>query len=426
MTTPDKEPRRADVLVVDGEIVAVGKVPACPVDEVVDADGMLVIPGFVDTHRHTWQSALRYRHGDSDFIEYRDDMLGTVGARYRPADVYVGNELGALAALDAGTTTLVDWSHVMNTPEHADAAIAGLRDSGIRAVFAHGWPRTDPAVWGNGSTEGHPKDIIRVRSEVLSNDDALVTLAMAARGPELASPSVVADDFALARELGIRTTMHVGAGPLGPRVRAVEAMAAARQLGIDLTLVHVNTSSDHELQLMADHGVSASIGPLLEAGMGGLGIPATGRLLERAVLSGLSGDTESFATADMFSQMRAALASARMVTNNALAESGRIHVTVAQVYALATRDGAEVAGLGARVGTIEVGKRADIVLLNAGVSLSPVSDALGAIVLGATPGNVDTVIVDGEIRKRAGKLTSPRLQGLLDRARASQEYLLQR
>ena len=164
-----------DLLVEDGVIAAIA--PSIDVDdaEVIDASGNILIPGLIDTHRHTWQSALRHRLGDSDFVGYGCAMLRGLGRLYRPEDIYIGNLLGAVAALESGTTTLLDWSHALNTPAHADAAIAALRASGIRGIFAQGWSRTDGRNWTQNSTLRHNEDIIRVRREVLSSDDALVT-----------------------------------------------------------------------------------------------------------------------------------------------------------------------------------------------------------------------------------------------------------
>ncbi|MET1537166.1 amidohydrolase family protein, partial [Burkholderia sola] len=152
----------------------------------IDARNTIVLPGFVDTHRHTWQSCVRHCYADIDPQIYFAEMLGARGAGYRPEDVHVGTLLGAVSALDGGITTMLDWSHVQNSPEHADAAILGLREAGIRGVFAHGWPLVDGASWMFDSQRGHPQDIRRLRVHHFSSDDQLLTLAMAGRGPEMA------------------------------------------------------------------------------------------------------------------------------------------------------------------------------------------------------------------------------------------------
>jgi cytosine/adenosine deaminase-related metal-dependent hydrolase len=365
--------------------------------------------------------------GDADFAGYGCAMLRGFGPLYTAEDVYIGNLLGALSALDAGTTTMLDWSHALNTPEHADAAIAALRTSGIRALFAQGWSRADGQNWTQNSTLRHNPDIIRVRREVLSDDSALVTHYMAGRGPEMTTTEVVKQDFALARELGIRISMHVGVRDFGPRFRAIEVMAEAGVLGPDLTLIHVCASSAHEMKLMADHGVSASIGPQAEMMTDGCGIPAVGRLLAAGIRPSLSGDTETMGTGDLFTQMRLAIAAERLLATNSLLPDTVPPVKVRDMLDFATIVGAEACGLADRVGSLSPGKQADIAIVRAtDLNLAPVSDPAGALVLAAHPGNVETVLVAGEVRKRDGKLVGIDLDAVRARALASRDGLLAR
>jgi cytosine/adenosine deaminase-related metal-dependent hydrolase len=414
-----------DLLVEDGRIAAVA--PSIDVDdaEVVDATGNILIPGLIDTHRHTWQSALRHRLGDLDFVGYGCAMLRGLGPLYRAEDIYIGNLLGAVAALEAGTTTLLDWSHALNTPAHADAAIIALRESGIRGIFAQGWSRADGKNWTRNSTLRHNEDIIRVRRELLTSDDALVTHYMAGRGPEMTTIETVAEDFALARELDLRISMHVGVRDLGPKFRATEAMARAGLLGPDLTLIHVCASSPEEFRMMADHGVSASIGPQAEMMIDGAGVPAIGRLLAAGIKPSLSGDTEVCGTGDLFTQMRFAIAAERMLTTNRLLPDNVPPVKVRDMLEFATIVGAQACGIAHRTGSLSIGKAADIVMVRGSdLNLAPISDPVGAIVLAAHPGNVDAVMVRGEFRKRNGKMVGVDLDTLHRAARASRDWLL--
>lgn len=421
--------RRGSVLIRDGRIASVG--PGLPQDglregtEVIDARGMIVLPGFVDTHRHTWQSALRHRMGDIDFWTYCADMLREIGGRYTAEDVHVGTLLGAVSALEAGTTTLVDWAHCQNTPEHGDAGIDALQASGIRAVFAYGWPRTDSARWVRDSTEPHPDGLERLRRERLADDGALVTMALGARGPEMTTLDITRADLGRARALGIPITMHAGIRDLGPRFRAVEVMAGAGLLGPDLTLVHVCDSSPEEFRLMAAHGVTVSIGPQAEMTMDKLGVLAVGRLLAVGIRPGLSGDTEVAGAGDILTQMKLCLAGERMVANHRLLGIDTPPVTVRDTLEFATIDGARTCGLGDRVGSLTPGKEADVVLLRRDdLNLAPVSDAEGAVVLGAHPGNVDTVIVRGRVVKRDGRMLGIDTARLLAEAGQSRDRLL--
>lgn len=416
---------RADLLVEDGRIAAIGPDIAADDAEVIDATGNILIPGLIDTHRHTWQSALRHRLGDMDFAGYGCAMLRGVGPLYRPEDVHIGNLLGAVSALEAGTTTMLDWSHALNTPAHADAAIAALRESGIRGLFAQGWSRADGRNWTRDSDLRHNEDIIRVRREVLSSDDALVTHYMAARGPEMTTIDVVKQDFALARELGIRLSMHVGVRDFGPLFRATEKMAEAGVLGPDLTLIHVCASSAHEFRLMADHGVSASVSPQAEMMIDGCGIPAIGRLLAAGIKPSLSGDTEVCGTGDLFTQMRFGLAAERLLSTNRLLPGVVPTVKVRDMLEFATIVGARACGIEDRTGSLSIGKQADIVVVRGtDLNLAPISDPVGAIVLAAHAGNVDAVLVQGEFRKRDGRMVGIDVPAIHRAALASRDWLL--
>src|SRR6266571_4800657 len=163
-----------DVLVEDGAIVEVGRGLGASEAEEIDATGMIVMPGFVDTHRHTWQTPVRGVLPCCTLDEYFTHMLGNIGTHYRAEDVYAANFVGALEALNAGITTLLDWSHVNNTPEHSDEAIRGLDEAGIRAVYAHGVPVG--GEWWSYSSLEHPEDIRRLRERYFSSEDQLLTL----------------------------------------------------------------------------------------------------------------------------------------------------------------------------------------------------------------------------------------------------------
>jgi 5-methylthioadenosine/S-adenosylhomocysteine deaminase len=415
----------ADILVDGGKIVAVGRDLRADDAKRIDAGSFIVIPGLIDAHRHTWQSVVRHRMGDADLLKYRREVLSGMGPRYRPEDVYIGNLIGVAAALEAGTTTLLDWSHIQNTPAHSDAAIAALKEARIRAVFGHGWPRTEGAAWAVDSTRPHPDDIRRIRRDLLSSDDALVTLAFAARGPEMATMDVTKQDFRLARELGLRTTMHVGIRGMGEH-RAIERMDEEGLLGSDVTLIHLCECSDQELAMMADNGVSPCIGPHATMTMDGVGVMPISRLLAAGLTPCLSGDTECCASGDMFNQMRFALAGSRYVANNHLSERETRMIGVRDVLAFATIAGAKACGLDHKTGSLTPGKDADMVFIRkTDLNLAPISDPVGAVVLGAHPGNVDTVMVRGEIVKRDGKLVGYDLDRIRDKAAESQTYLLE-
>src|SRR5437764_1317179 len=201
--------RRADVLIEGTKIAAVGPDLGVTDAEVIDASNMIVMPGLIDTHRHLWEGILRNISADGILANYFPDVLGVLAPVYRPEDAYAGNLIGALGAIDAGITTILDWSHIQNTPEHTDAAIKGLQDAGIRAVFAYGCPNTSVSEWWWNSNLKHPEDIRRLATQYFSSQDQLLTLALAPRGPDWTTMEVVRHDWALAREVGVRITTHI-------------------------------------------------------------------------------------------------------------------------------------------------------------------------------------------------------------------------
>lgn len=428
MDTAIGDLQEGDILVEGERIVAVA--PHIEVGDVerIDARGMIVLPGFVDTHRHTWQSCVRHRYADIDPQIYFAEMLGRKGAAFRPEDVYVATLLGAVSALEGGITTMLDWSHVQNSPDHADAAIFALRDANIRGVFAHGWPLIDGASWMFDSKRTHPEDIRRLRERFFSSDDQLLTLAMAARGPEMAQRDVWLADLRLARELGIRSSIHMGAYARNASVRAIAQMSEAGVLADDLTFVHCCFSGTDEIAMMADAGVSASLGVHCEMNAQGIGDIPFDRLLAVGIRPSLSGDTETKCSGDMFTQMRHAFAYYRswMGGRHSRVPNAPETLTLRDVLEFATIAGARANGLEHRVGSLTPGKQADIVMIRGDdLNLTPVSDAVGAVVLAAHPGNVDSVLVAGKIVKRHGQMVGIDLDDLRRRARASQQYALE-
>src|SRR6476660_6220613 len=235
-----------DVLVEDDRIAAVE--PSIDADaEVVDCAGKIVIPGFVDTHRHTWETAIRNVAPNATLDDYFVDILDTFAPLYRPEDVYISNLAGSLECLNAGITTLVDWSHINNTPEHADAGVQALQETGIRAQYAYGSANTSLEKYWFFSSEAIPgDDVRRVRETYFSSDSGLLTMGLATRGPGFTQDQVVQAEWGLARELGIPVTVHVGMGRLAGRYAMVEQLDRLGLLGHDTKYVHSCYFSEHE------------------------------------------------------------------------------------------------------------------------------------------------------------------------------------
>jgi len=415
----------ADVLIDGEKIVAVGSgLSAGPDDNVIDARKRIVMPGFVDTHRHTWQTPVRGVLPSCTLDEYFAGMLDNIGIQYRAEDVYIANLMGALEALNAGITTLLDWSHVNNTPEHADAAIKGLSDAGIRAVYAHGVPVGGQKWWAYSSNE-HPEDIRRIRKQYFQSDDQLLSLAMAARAPGNTTPEVAKHDWALARDLGIRISVHVGMRLTGVHVNHVLTLHQLGLMGPDTTYIHCTDSTDEELDLIASSGGSASVAPFVEMLMGH-GVPPTGRLVARGVRPSLSIDVVSSVPGEMFTQMRTALVQERILAFTETPDTAFAPtLTHRDVLEFATIDGARACALDHKIGTITPGKQADIVLLRTDqVNVAPIIDPVATVVICADTSNIDTVFVAGRIVKQDGRLLRVDLQSLLRRLDNARDYLL--
>ncbi|MEV7234787.1 amidohydrolase family protein [Streptomyces sp. NPDC051020] len=392
---------RSDVLVENGVIVKVAERIDAPDAQVIDASDRIVLPGFIDNHRHTWQTAFRGIGADWTFPQWAAAMHGTVKPHYTPEDVYVATLLGRLEALHSGITTMLDWYHVAQGHEHEDAAVAALRAAPARSIFCLG------AGWA--APHSVDDDIRRVRSK-LDGDD-LVTMAWGLRGVEDTSIDTVTRELKLAAELGLRTSLHTGSdGTQRP-------IAELREHGLlrnTTTFVHANGISDEELRMLADAGSSISISPDVELKMG-FGSPVTGRALAAGLRPTLSIDVVPSVAGDMFSAMRAAFAAQRGLDGGLRARD---------LLQFATLDAAQSCGLDARTGSVTPGKDADIILLRTDdLTVFPVTDPVGTIVSAGHAGLVDTVLVAGRVVKRDGALVDGDLSALKSRLLASRNRI---
>ncbi len=400
-----------DVLIEDDEIVTVAaNIPAnVEADaEVVDCTGKIVIPGFVDTHRHTWETGIRNVAPNATLDDYFVDILDTFAPLYRPEDVYNSNLAGSLECLNAGITTVVDWSHINNTPDHADSAIEALRETGIRAQYAYGSANTSLEKYWFFSAEAIPgDDVRRVRSTHIPGDDGLITMGLATRGPGFTQDQVVTAEWQLARELGIPLTVHVGMGRMAGRFGMVEQLDRLGLLGPDTTYIHCCYFSDHEWQRVADTGGTISIAPQVETQMGH-GWPPVNRARRFGLRPSLSIDVVTTTPGDMFTQIRSAFGAERARINEVTWDfdvpTPEYMLTAKDMLKMATLDGAHVAGLEDRTGSLTPGKQADVVVIDVGINVGPIHDPVAAVTLSADVSNVEHVLVAGNFVKRDFKL----------------------
>ncbi|HWG02321.1 MAG TPA: amidohydrolase family protein [Trebonia sp.] len=417
---------RADVLVRDGRIADIGPDIAAPGADVIDAAGKIVAPGFVDTHWHLWNTLLR---GLSDGVPGGDGRARSgyfftcvnLGKRFLPADTYEGTRLACAEAIDAGITTVHDWAHNIRGLDWAEAGLRAIAESGLRARFSYGYE--------TGHANDRPMALDDLET-VASRWDAYraggrVHLGVAWRGtggsnPAMrVAPKVYRTEIETARGLGLPVTVHA----CGPRTAAgqVATYAADGLLGPDLQVVHLNSASDAELALAAEHGTPASVSPYTELQIG-YGQPVTGALLAAGVPTGLSVDTTMLSgNADVFGIMKATQACANALAHDEFALSAR------DVLRLATISGAQTLGLGPVTGSLAAGKRADLIVVSVDAwNLGVLTDVPRLLVTAAHPGNVDTVLVDGVVRKRDGVLTGYDVAEVAASARAALAGVLAR
>jgi cytosine/adenosine deaminase-related metal-dependent hydrolase len=431
--TPGSDEAVADVLVRGERIERIGPDIVCPDARVFDASGMIVLPGFIDTHRHVWQTQLRTVAADWTLFDYFTKMRLVYSAFYGPEDVWLGNHVGALEALAAGITTLVDHCHILHTPEHVDAALDGLADASIRAVFCYGLfespsHRDDrrraalPAGW-------RFDDARRLRRERLSSHEGRILFGLAPAEIDANAYETNVAEIRFARELAAkRISCHVAMGAYDAGHRFVGRLAADGLLGEDLLFVHGSALTDEELRSLCDAGAAISATPESEMQMG-MGFPVAIRARDAGVRSSLGIDIVSNYSGDMFSQMRLCLQASRALENRAYELRGRaprrLRVTARDVLELATRGGAEASGLAHRVGTLEAGKQADIVIVRTdSLHMTPALDAAAAIVLNAHPSDVDSVFVAGRCVKQGGALVGVDWPALRERLLASSRSIV--
>ncbi|MBD3009000.1 amidohydrolase family protein [Streptomyces sp. 5-10] len=391
-------------LLLDGDRIAdVGTGLRAPEHaEVVNARGCIIVPGFVDTHRHMWQGILRGIAPAHTFPQYMDNILGHFGPAMTPGDLYTGNLLSARAALTSGITTIQDISNIQDTPEHSDALVAALKESGIRAVFAYG--KSFPKIVAEGTLLG--QDTRRVRGELLNDPDAMVTMALVAEG---GSDEDELANAALARELDVPISRHFSSRLAAAHLHKIGAILPGT------TFIHANGLSAEELAVIAESGGSISISPAIEMVMGH-GYPMIAPALAQPQLPvTLSVDVEVTVAGDMFTQLRAAYQAGRHAHHSAGTPTS---ITVRDVLRMATIDGARSLGLDDRTGSLAPGKQADLIVLRADrPDVAPVHDPYSTVVLQMDRSHIDTVTAAGRDHVRAGRAVddSSRLLTYADR-----------
>ncbi|GGW67539.1 amidohydrolase family protein [Streptomyces xantholiticus] len=414
----------ADLLVEGETITTIGSDLSRDGAVVVDACGTILTPGFVDTHRHAWETQLRRIMPDVDDLgAYVLSTLAGYATVYRPQDMYVGTRLAALTAIDSGITCMLDFSHNSRTPDHSDAAVQGLIDTGIRGVHASMGPHF--GAWD----KQWPGDLTRLKEKYFASDDQLLTLRLAA----LATDEIAGPALAYGTELA-RTAKDLG---IGVSVDAVFGTSSSQAilgwdkdgiLGADLTLIHATGLTQEAWKAIGESGTTIALAPTSDAQIGlETAIPAIDEALAVEVRPGLSIDVEVALASDMFTQMRALHAIQRMRAVNAVhgTDQQPARITTHDVLDFATLQGARTNGLAGVTGSLTPGKKADLLVIRAeDLNNMPLNDPIGTVVLGSDARNISAVLINGEPRKWNGQVLDVDLPALREQVHASREYVL--
>ncbi|MCG5447702.1 amidohydrolase family protein [Micromonospora hortensis] len=410
----------ADVLVVGGRIAQVGVGLTAPDDALeIDATDGILMPGMVDTHRHLWQTAMRGYGADWTLTQYFVWYYLESGKLFRPEDVYAGNLLGAIEAIDAGVTTTVDWSHGLQTPEHADAAVDALEAVDGRFVLAYGNIQQGPWEW---ATSPEFRDFHRRRID--GGKLAGFQLAFDVTG-DPAFPERAA--FEVARELGVAVTTHAGVWG-ATNDDGIRLMHENGFMNPSTVYVHAATLTQDSYNRIAATGGSVSVSTESEQSAG-QGYPPTWQLRHHDIPVSLSMDTSVWWSGDLFSAMRSTLGADRSREHlEAHAKQETIthcHLRAEQVVEWATRGGARALGMDATIGAITPGRQADVVLIknDASPAMFPILNPHGHVVFQAQRADVHTVLVGGRVVKRDGRLVGVDLAAARTRVAATIDHL---
>lgn len=391
-----------DVHIRNGVIVAVGKNLRAPAAVSIDGRGAIVLPGLVDTHWHMWTTFLRCMAGDRAEDGYFP-VTTVYGQAMNPEDMYRSTRLAAAEAIYSGTTTVNDECHNVRSYEHAAADITALRELGVRARWSFGAYR--------GIAAGQPRDMTILRKLhdewPKHSGGGLITLGLTAGGAGTAADPLPADrlelakrEFAVGRELGLPISTHLSAKENTPP-GWVEASQKAGFLGRDVLLIHVLSASPAEMKILAETGTHVSVSPGSELRIG-YGLTKATAFTDAGVNVGVSVDTAPLTgNCHMFGILK-------LLRNAENAKAfDEFKLSARRALEMGTIDGARALGIDDRVGSLTPGKRADLIMVTTNtLNMGVFTDPAHMIVEATEPANVDTVVVDGRILKRGGRMVA--------------------
>ncbi len=444
---------RADVLVEGKKILAVGPNLHVGGAAEIDARGRIVMPGFIDTHHHQFETALRSFLADGVLINdgsgspsgsttYFEFILLKFAPVYRPQDVYINELFGGLSQLDDGVTTVHDVSQIHHSPQHSDAAIRALFDTGRRAAFGY-FESAGANILGTNPGNQYPQDATRIKAQWFSSSDQLVHMIMG--GEVYLGDATTQQSWTIGRNLGLQIAAHI-LSPFGirPTMDALASGMGGSQhnigIGPDNLFIHMTGMSDPAWQRVKDVGAQVSIAFPIEMNMRH-GMPPILKMQSLGMEPSLSVDVECTMTADFFTQMRVAMNLQRALVNQMILEQGNFLppppgdwptptadkpplLVTRDVLRYATMNGAKALRLDNKVGSLTPGKEADIIILDATrINVAPLNHVPGAVVSLMDRTNVETVIVAGKVRKWKGQLLDVDLPRLRQQLEASRDFI---
>lgn len=392
---------QGDVWLSAGSIAAVGENLQVPAGtEEVNAEGMIVLPGFVETHWHIWNSLMRSLIGSKPGVGYFE-MKDMIGQHFRPEDTYAATRFAVAEALHSGITTLHDWSHNVRGPAYAKASLRALKELGIRGRFSQG-----QSAGGDVTDLSLLENLHQHWAEYSNN--GLLELGLAWTGLGDDGETKRKKQVDKARELGLPVSVH-----------ADTLAELGDLLGNDFQIIHAMEMDQKAFEKLAEIGASVSFSPFSEMSIG-FGLPPVVDALNSGVPIGLSVDTTPLSgNADMFALMKVFFNLTNGMAQDEFAASAR------RVLEIATIEGARAMGMDKLCGSLSPGKRADVLMVSLqDINMGVLTDPANLLVLSAQPANVDSVLVDGKFRKRQGKLVGINTEQVIKEARASLEYLL--
>lgn len=401
-------------VLVDGDkIVDIGPVSKfAGVDaELIDADGGIILPGIIDSHRHTWMSLLRGISADMSLAGFLGSTFYGIGSVMEPEDIRMAALVGSVEALNAGVTTILDCCDCVNSPDHAPAAIESLRASGIRSIYAYGMQAYD--YKGSNRFRSHQQRL-DVMKNIHQHYYGYSNRSLNQMGVLLSDFGTIpfadtAKEIELANELGIFVASHTGAAEKSILLKGLHELKHNNLLKPGHLHIHCTSLDNSEWTILKETGGKVSIAPETEMQMG-MGRPPFRASIDHGFKPGLSSDIVCVGSGDLFSQMRLGLQFQRCMDNEAEANrTGKtttsIDLSVRDALTWATHGSAEAMGMEKEIGSISKGKKADIIIVSQKEAFVPSSYPAGSVVLQTTASGVDTVIVNGDVKKRFGQLT---------------------